>query len=175
MKPGSLRVGSLDVQPTEKNPRDRAVAWLFVAVQALLLAAVFLLPAGSAWTTPGWLSFTAHALSLIGLVALVIGLIHLGRAATPLPLPVPGGSLRSQGLYRYVRHPIYTGVMALAIGSAIPSGNVWIAVSALALVGWFAVKARWEERHLAATYPGYEDYAARTPRFVPWLRRRGAR
>lgn len=123
--------------------------------------------------TPNWLTGAARALSLAGLVVLVTGLVNLGRSATALPLPVQDGELRSGGLYRYVRHPIYTGVLALAIGSAIPSGSVWIAVAAAALIGWLTAKARWEERHLMARYPGYAEYAARTPRFIPgWPRRR---
>jgi protein-S-isoprenylcysteine O-methyltransferase Ste14 len=111
-------------------------------------------------------------LQVAGLVVLIIGLLNLGRSATALPTPVQGGELRSSGLYRYVRHPIYTGVMALAVGSAIPSGSVVIAVATLALVTWLAIKARWEERRLGARYPGYAAYAAQTPRFIPSPRRR---
>ncbi len=80
---------------------------------------------------------------------------------------MPGGELRSTGLYRYVRHPIYTGVMALAVGSAIPSGSLAIATTTLALVAWLVLKARWEERRLEIRYPAYAAYAARTPRFIP--------
>lgn len=151
---------------------DRVVAWGFVLVQLVLLAAVFLLPGGSDWTTPAWLSKGARLLSLLGLVVLAIGSVNLGRSATPLPTPVSNGELRSNGLYRYVRHPIYGGVMALAIGSAIPSGSIGITAAALALVVWLAIKARWEERRLSARYPGYPAYAARTPRFIPSWRRR---
>ena len=39
--------------------------------------------------------------------------------------------------------------------------------AAVALVGWFMAKARWEEGRLRSRYPGYDDYAADTPRFVP--------
>jgi protein-S-isoprenylcysteine O-methyltransferase Ste14 len=38
-------------------------------------------------------------------------------------------------------------------------------------LGFFNVKARWEEARLAESYPGYRAYAARTPRFVPFLPR----
>ncbi|MCB1248080.1 MAG: hypothetical protein KDB36_01655, partial [Acidimicrobiales bacterium] len=73
------------------------------------------------------------------------------------------------GLFRLVRHPIYTGVMALALGTALRLANPWAMLAALALVAWFMAKARWEERHLAARYPDYAAYAATTPRFVPFL------
>ncbi len=146
---------------------DRVVAWAFVLVQLILLVAVVLLPAGSDWTAPAWLSNGARVLSLMGLLVIGIGLVNLGRSATPLPIPVRDGELRSNGLYRYVRHPIYSGVMAFAIGSAIPSGSVEVAAAALALVVWLAIKARWEERRLRVRYAGYSAYADRTPRFIP--------
>jgi protein-S-isoprenylcysteine O-methyltransferase Ste14 len=162
------------VQPSDRAPdeHDRVVAWALLGVQLGLLAAIFLLPPGHAWTVPGWVRTGARVLEIAGLVVLGIGLLHLGRSATPLPTPVPGGELRSGGLYRYVRHPIYTGVIALAVGSAVPSGSLAIAVATLALVTWLAIKARWEERRLGARYPGYAAYAARTPRFIPSPRRR---
>jgi protein-S-isoprenylcysteine O-methyltransferase Ste14 len=157
------------------NDRDRVVAWALLAVQLGLLAAIFLLPAGDAWTPPSWLGTGSRVLEIVGLVVLGIGLLNLGRSATPLPTPVRGGELRSTGLYRYVRHPIYSGVMALAVGSAITSGSVTIAVATLTLVGWLAIKARWEERRLSARYPDYAAYAARTPRFLPSPRRLSSR
>jgi protein-S-isoprenylcysteine O-methyltransferase Ste14 len=63
-------------------------------------------------------------------------------------------------------YPIYGGVMALAIGSAIPSRSVSIAAAASALVVWLAIKARWEERPLRERDSGYCAYAFRTPRFI---------
>ena len=147
--------------------RDRVVAWVFVLVQLVLLGAVFLLPAGDAWTPPGWLTAGARVLSLLGLVVLGLGLINLGRSATPLPTPARDAALRTNGLYRYVRHPVYSGVMALAIGSAIGSGSIAVASAAAALVVWLNIKARWEESRLHARYPAYAAYAAGTPRFIP--------
>ena len=164
------------MQPSRRSPddRDRVVAWALLLVQLGLLAAIFLLPSGDAWTAPAWIRTGARVLEIAGIVVLGVGLLNLGRSATPLPTPVQGGELRSTGLYRYVRHPIYAGVMALAVGSAIPSGSLAIATATLALVAWLAIKARWEERRLEARYPGYAAYAARTPRFIPSPRRRSS-
>jgi protein-S-isoprenylcysteine O-methyltransferase Ste14 len=39
----------------------------------------------------------------------VVGSRHLGPSLTPFPAPLPGASLRQDGLYRVVRHPIYGG------------------------------------------------------------------
>lgn len=150
------------------NPRDTALAWLFVTVQFALLALIVLLPAGSAWSVPGWLDTAAFALEVIGAGVLLVAAVNLGRSLTPLPTPVPHGELRVGGLYRVVRHPIYAGIMALVVGVTIRSTSIAVALATVTLIGWFMVKARWEEQHLTRRYAGYAAYASHTPRFVPF-------
>jgi protein-S-isoprenylcysteine O-methyltransferase Ste14 len=152
---------------TADTPRDTAVAWGFVAGQFLLLVTILSLPDRQDWPNPGWAATGSRGLSLAGLAVLVVGLVGLGRSLTALPTPVPHGRLTTGGLYRLVRHPIYTGILALAVGSTVPSGSIPKAVATVALAGWFSAKARWEEHHLRGRYPDYTAYAARTPRFVP--------
>jgi protein-S-isoprenylcysteine O-methyltransferase Ste14 len=150
------------------TPRDTVVAWLFVVVQLALLALILLLPSGDLWEAPRWLDLLACTLFWIGAAVLVVGLVNLGRSLTPLPTPVAHGELRTGGLFRLVRHPIYSGIMAHVVGVAIRSGSLWVALAAGALIGWFTLKARWEEAKLRVRYPAYAEYASRTPRFVPF-------
>ena len=150
-----------------ETPRETAIAWGFVLVQGALILAVLLLPAGDAWVLSPAADTAARVLEWVGTLILVVGLVNLGRSLTALPTPVPHGELKVGGLFRLVRHPIYSGVMALIVGAAARSGNPWSALAAAGLVAWFMAKARWEEDRLRARYPGYDDYAARTPRFVP--------
>lgn len=157
------------------DPRETAIAWLFVVVQLVLLVAIFLLPYGDAWPVPPWLDTVGFLLEVVGAVALVGGLVNLGRSLTPLPTPVPHGELRVRGLYRWVRHPIYSGIMALVVGAAVRSASIPIAVAAAALAAWFHLKARWEEERLVRRYPDYAAYRDRTPRFVPFLPTAGSR
>lgn len=153
---------------TGDTPRETAIAWGFVLVQAVLILAVLLLPAGDSWTLSPLAAAVAVALEWIGAAVLLVGLVNLGRSLTALPTPVPHGELKVGGLYRVVRHPIYSGVMALIVGAAARSANPVAALAAGTLVGWFMAKARWEEGRLRARYSGYDDYAARTPRFLPF-------
>jgi protein-S-isoprenylcysteine O-methyltransferase Ste14 len=148
--------------------KDATLAWLFVIVQFALLAAIVLLPRSDAWPVPGSIAVVALVIEFVGAAVLVIGIVNLGRSLTPLPTPVAHGELRTGGFYRWVRHPIYAGIMALTVGLAIRSSSVAVAVATAALIAWFMVKARWEESRLEARYPAYVAYAARTPRFVPF-------
>jgi protein-S-isoprenylcysteine O-methyltransferase Ste14 len=146
--------------------------WLFVAAQVVLLVALVLVPTGSAWPVPGWLRAFSTGLVLAGLAVVVVGGLSLGRALTPTPVPNGRGGLRTRGLYRFVRHPIYTGVLAVVLGLTLASRS-WVGLAiGVGTVAFFGVKARWEEARLAEAFPGYRAYAAVTPRFVPcWPRR----
>lgn len=153
---------------TADNRRDTALAWLFVAVQFALLVVIVVLPPGSAWPVPRWLDLAAFGLEVVGAVVLVVGIVNLGRSLTPLPTPIDHAVLRVGGLYRWVRHPIYSGIMALVVGVSLRSASVAVLAASLGLIGWFMLKARWEEQHLRRRYPDYAAYAAVTPRFVPF-------
>jgi protein-S-isoprenylcysteine O-methyltransferase Ste14 len=152
---------------TGETRRDTAVAWTFVAVQLALIVMILLLPTDDWWVLGSAASTAARLLQVVGLGVLVIALVNLGRSLTPLPTPVPDGRLTTTGLYRFVRHPIYSGIIALALGAAARSGSPWTASATGALVGWFMLKSRWEEQRLRDRYPEYAAYAARTPRFLP--------
>jgi protein-S-isoprenylcysteine O-methyltransferase Ste14 len=91
----------------------------------------------------------------------------LGRSLTIYPSP--RGSHLERGPYRFVRHPIYGGGILVALGVALASSPVALA-PALALVPFFLVKARYEERLLAQADHGYAEYLVRVrSRFFPGL------
>lgn len=151
---------------------DRLTGWLIVAVQAFLLIALVALPGGSAWPTPGPLRVLANVAVGIGLVVVVVAGLGLGPSLTPTPVPRRTGRLVTNGFYRWVRHPIYSAVLLIVVGLVLGSGSVARLTVGAITVAFFNAKAAWEERRLAARYPGYGAYAAVTPRFVPRLRSR---
>ncbi len=145
----------------------RTVGWAFVAGQVVLLVALVLLPGRDDWPTPSWVWMVGQVLVLAGFVLMIVASLRLGRGLTATPVPAARGQLVTGGLYRYVRHPIYTGVLLIVVGLTLRSGSfVTLAVAAVTVV-FFDRKARWEEAQLRERYPEYADYAARTRRFVP--------
>lgn len=143
------------------------IGWLFVVAQVLLLLLIIVAPSGDDWATPGWLTGLGWVISIGGVVLALAASLRLGSALTPTPVPTARGDLRTDGIYSYMRHPIYTGVLAIVVGIVVRSGSVLTALVGLVLVVFFSVKARWEEQQLRDRYSGYDDYSARTPRFVP--------
>lgn len=146
--------------------------WLFVAVQAILLVALVLLPGADDWPTPDWLETLGFLTLLAGLAIVGISALGLGSALTATPVPTTRGELTVTGMYRFVRHPIYSGVLLVVVGLTVSSGSFLTLGVAIFTVLFFNVKARWEEARLREEYPNYPSYAARTPRFVPRPRRR---
>lgn len=98
----------------------------------------------------------------LGLIYLGLTARHLGAALTPLPHPNRSG-LRAGGLYAHARHPMYGGVLMLAVGWSLALAP-WGLLPTVALAGVLDLKSRREEVWLAETYPGYADYRERVRR-----------
>jgi protein-S-isoprenylcysteine O-methyltransferase Ste14 len=111
----------------------------------------------------------AAVLSLIGLVFFVKGLVDLGNSLTPLPHPREDGQLVSSGVYGLVRHPIYSGVIFVAIAWALYQFSLSHLLGVAVLFIFFDAKARREESWLCQTYPDYENYRQRVKKIIPWL------
>ena len=147
-----------------------SLAW--VAGQLALVVAVALpplmlrLPLGIPGEIVSWV--------LVALGALVMGVaaLNLGDALTPFPLPNRFATLSRGGLYRFVRHPIYTGLLVFCAGVAVGREGLLNLLALVALYAFLHAKSGYEERLLARRYPDYADYARATPRFFPWGRRR---
>lgn len=147
----------------------RAIGWAFVAVQAALLAGLIVMPSADHYPTPEWLRTVMNVLFWAGVAGVVIAGIALGRSLTATPVPTATSTLRTTGPYRFVRHPIYTGVVMIVVALAVRSGNVAGLLLGAATIGFFNVKANWEEQWLIERFDGYAAYASTTPRFIPWL------
>jgi protein-S-isoprenylcysteine O-methyltransferase Ste14 len=91
---------------------------------------------------------------------------------TATPVPTERATLRTSGPYRWVRHPIYTGVLLIVAAMAVRSGSVFGLTLGALTIAFFHVKASWEEQRLTKRFDAYADYAAVTPRFIPSPRRR---
>jgi protein-S-isoprenylcysteine O-methyltransferase Ste14 len=107
-----------------------------------------------------------------GSVFIVMAAVQaLGKEWSVTARLVEGHKLATRGPYRFVRHPIYTGMfgMLLATGLAI---SHWIAL-AVAIVIFFVgtvIRVRIEERLLRAQFGSeFEDYARRVPAMLPGI------
>lgn len=158
--------------PAAETTGSRRLGWALVALQFALFGAVAI---GAVVTGvgPGLPKNTPAGLVLVGVGAAILlaSARHLGAALTANPVPNQTG-LVAHGLYRWARHPIYTGVMTACLGVAVSAGTILAYAAVAALVVLLEVKTHLEERWLAQTYPGYAEYAAVTGKYVPGVGRR---
>lgn len=146
---------------------EQTAAWSLVAVQLVLLAGLVFTPGARMWPVPDWLVVVAVVMIVFGGVAALVGAAGLGAGLTASPLPSATARLRTTGLYACVRHPIYSGLLLGGAGVVLLGGRLTrIAVWAALLVLLWG-KSDFEERKLTGRFPGYRDYAARTPRLIP--------
>lgn len=149
----------------------RALAFVLVLAQLLLLVALLVLPHGTVWPVNGFVVATSVVFIVVGVTLAVRGSATLGPALTASPIPRENAPLATTGVYAVVRNPIYTGLMSVGLGLALIGSSFLHVLTWLALVGLLAGKARWEERMLVDEHPAYSEYAARVGRFLPGIGR----
>jgi protein-S-isoprenylcysteine O-methyltransferase Ste14 len=148
---------------------SRGLAWV-VAQSALLLALVVAGPFGAGAWHSGIGLFVGAALFVAGGALGIAGVIHLGPNRTAFPKPRPGAALVRRGVYGWIRHPLYSSLMLAGVGWALLWQSVAALIAALAVIAFFAAKAREEERWLAGVFPEHDEYRRRVRgRFLPGL------
>jgi protein-S-isoprenylcysteine O-methyltransferase Ste14 len=151
-------------------PRVRAVKVVKVAILAAILVQTLspeVLPIAQ---DAAALRLMGAAMFTVGLLTAISGRLQLGDNWLDIET---SGVMKSQrvvqrGLYRVVRHPIYTGDLILLIGLELAL-NSWFVLAACLLVPVVTWKAVGEEKMLARSLPGYAEYCRQTKRFVPYV------
>jgi len=81
-----------------------------------------------------------------------------------------GHKLIEQGPYRFVRHPIYTSILLMCLGSAMVSNRALSYMGGLLVFVGFFIKLKQEERLMLQHFPEeYPAYKGRTKILVPFL------
>jgi protein-S-isoprenylcysteine O-methyltransferase Ste14 len=112
----------------------------------------------------------AAAVVAAGLAVTVWARAALGRNWDGCVAFKQGHVLVVSGPYRYVRHPIYSGLFVMALGTAMLGAWSWgFALAALLLVSfWFKLRA--EERLLTEHFPdAYPAYRRRVKALIPYV------
>jgi protein-S-isoprenylcysteine O-methyltransferase Ste14 len=122
------------------------------------------------WPAGFWPFWLGAAVTVAGLLFAVWAREHLGRNWSRSVTIKQGHELITTGPYAVARHPIYTGILAGFLGTAIALSQVrgLIALSLIFLILW--VKLRMEERWMRSQFgETYAAYANHTAALVPYL------
>jgi protein-S-isoprenylcysteine O-methyltransferase Ste14 len=137
------------------------------ALSILLLVRVF---------RGGSLAVHSPILGTIGAVVFASGIalavwarVHLGRNWGMPMTEKAEPELVTSGPYRFVRHPIYSGLLAGVLGTALATNLIGSIILAI-LAGFFYYSASVEEKNLTATFPtAYPAYRSRTKMLFPFV------
>ncbi|GLC37382.1 hypothetical protein PLESTB_001593300 [Pleodorina starrii] len=120
-------------------------------------------------TLKGLVDFCATLALTTGLVFMATSFFNLGRNISPLPEPRKKHRLVVSGIYGYVRHPMYGGLLLAGFGLAVLTRNE-TRLAILALLWWVLEnKVSAEEKALSIRYPEYAEYKAKVKKFLPFL------
>lgn len=125
-----------------------------------------------------WQYFSYHfnpGIQLIGVILCAIGMafavwarLHLGKNWSGTPSMKEGHELITSGPYRFVRHPIYTGILLAIFGSALVLGVIWLVVFIIFSIN-FLYRIPLEEKYMMQLFPDqYPPYKEKTKALIPF-------
>ncbi len=165
------------LRPSARLHRIEGWRWYvpmaLLPVEWLLPPALIALQVGG--IEAGWwpVRVAGLVLGLAGAVLLTWASILLGRFLMHEAAVREDHALVVRGPYRLVRHPVYTGYLALLLGSGLASLNVCLLLLWPASLLGIRIQAASEEQVLGARFGReYGDYAGRVGRLVPRFRSR---
>jgi len=145
-----------------------ATSRIYVAIQFVLLsafAAVILWNPGTALFASPAASMAGNVIGIAGLLVIALGFLALGRNLQVAPHTKEGAHLVQSGIYRVLRHPIYSGIALCVVGLWLREPTLPAALAGLAVIVFLGMKRRLEERFLLAAYPDYAEFRKRTVGF----------
>lgn len=114
-----------------------------------------------------WGKYLGLGIAIVGLAIVIIALLNLDKNLTAFPTPKAQSELITTGLYAFMRHPIYSGILLTVFGFSAFSDSVFRLIISFSLLVLFYFKTNYEEQKLFDKYPEYTAYKAKTGRFFP--------
>ena len=145
-----------------------------LATQILLIIAFLICPDAQSFSTPDFFKIVLIAITGFGLFLMLIAAVQLNKNLSPLPSPRSKSELIQTGAYKYIRHPIYSGIAISAFAWSLKDGNALRLLISVALLSLLYVKAKYEEKLLSNAFENYPAYQAKTGMLMPKIAKRGS-
>jgi protein-S-isoprenylcysteine O-methyltransferase Ste14 len=105
----------------------------------------------------------------VGIALMIISALQLGpRSYSSSTQPRASNVLVRSEIYRYLRHPIYTGLLTVSLAIFLSRPTLVVGTGYLLLTLVMNVRAGIEEKMLEHRYPEYSEYRSRTKRYFPF-------
>jgi protein-S-isoprenylcysteine O-methyltransferase Ste14 len=165
------------LSPATERRSDWYRQWVILLVIAVIVSLAVPYSFWSVFTfTSRWLDWIGSAVLIVSTAFILWARFSLGLMWSGQPLIKEGHSLRTTGAYAVTRHPIYTGLLGMMLGTMLEHGFgpmlPMLVLGALTL----QLKIRSEEKLLTETFgEEYDVYRERVPQLIPGLKWRFAR
>ncbi|MEP2937211.1 MAG: isoprenylcysteine carboxylmethyltransferase family protein [Gilvibacter sp.] len=116
---------------------------------------------------PEWIGYLGLVLLAGGIIVILFGILNLNENLSPFPSPKENAELIQNGIYKYIRHPIYSGILLAMTGFALFNSSLEKIVITVLMAVVFYYKSDYEEKLLIKKYAPYEQYRKLTGRFFP--------
>jgi protein-S-isoprenylcysteine O-methyltransferase Ste14 len=133
----------------------------------LVLFVLYIVPVEWSLEVFSWFKTVGWIVAIVGFLVIVLALLQLNSNLSPFPTPKDTAVLIQNGLYAWVRHPIYTGILLLFFGYGIYQASLYKLLITFLLWLLFYFKTQYEEVQLQRKFPEYTCYKRKTGRFLP--------
>lgn len=141
--------------------------YLLVSVQFLLFTLYLWNPVSAKVYNGNYLDFIAASAVLLGILIMLFAIYGLRKSISPFPSPRKDAVLIQVGIYKFVRHPIYTSILLCTFGWAIYSNSMFRMIIFVALILLFEIKSNFEETLLTKRFKDYINYKKVTGKYLP--------
>jgi protein-S-isoprenylcysteine O-methyltransferase Ste14 len=145
--------------------KRRLIDLLLVTLQFSTMIAIFLHPSIGNVTYVQLMNVHGPILLVGGAIIGLFGVVGLRHSLSIFPTPTKKAELVSSGIYKFVRHPMYTGLILIALSFTICRLSLLGIVLFIGLISILIIKSSYEENLLLKRFSGYETYRQKTGRF----------
>lgn len=170
----SWHIAAFWAAKTVKRGFSSGIGYILLSIAGFVLLLSLVPPKYSTmratlWSLEPRTAWIFVAVGAVGFVFMWWARLHLGPLWSGGIVTKEGHRVVNKGPYALVRHPIYTGLLLLASATAAIKGDSFAVAGVVVLLVAYVLKARLEERFLAAEMgPAYESYRRRVPMLVPF-------
>ena len=166
-----------DRESGEKLSRkaDGTVLMTIIRIGGLILwlsPFVYLInPAWMAWSRvglPDWVRWLGFGIGVVCVLGIYWLFSSIGTGITPVSATRKEHKLVTNGIYKYIRHPLYTFGSSMFLAFGMMADSWFIAALGILTFILMAIRTPKEEANLIAKFGDeYREYMKRTGRFLP--------
>ena len=165
----------------KKSVTKRRWGWRWIFIIAIILFVVFINRGNNAYFARLFftnqffpattiISIIAIIFAVAGLIGAVWARVYLGRNWSGYVTYKKKHELVTDGPYKYVRHPIYSSMMLMFIGTWLSFPTIYVSFMFLIYLSIFLWRKGKEEAIMIKLFgKKYKDYMKHTKALIPWV------